>query len=277
MTTLIDGFKTSDGLQIHTRVWLPSGSPRAVIVLVHGIGEHIQRYEHVARAFTEAGFAVYGLDHRGHGQSEGTRAHFDNFDQPVADLRQYFLMVKEAVGNLPIIVYGHSMGSLISLIFTLRYQSEIAALISTGTPLNVDATLSPALIAVGKLLGRIVPLLPFGKLDIDGLSTDPAVATAYRNDPLILQKPTRVGIGLQVVVNGQKVREQVNQLTLPMLILHGEDDPVCPASGSRLLDERAQSDDKTLTVYPGMYHEVHNEVEKDRVISDILAWLEARF
>src|SRR5258707_1544509 len=110
-------FKTSDGLNIYTEAWLPDGSIKAVVLIVHGVPEHSERYEHVAAKMNANGYAAYGLDHRGHGKSDGLRAYFDDFDQPVNDLKQYFDIVKSEQPGKQIFIYGHSLGSLISLVF----------------------------------------------------------------------------------------------------------------------------------------------------------------
>src|SRR5690349_10513651 len=140
-------FKTADGLNIHTESWLPDGESRAVVLISHGVGEHIGRYAHVAVRLVADGYAVYGLDHRGHGKSGGLRSYYDDLNDPVNDLKIYFDQIKTAQSGKKIFLYGHSLGSLIALLYTLRYQSELAGLISSSTPLEVESSQPKLLIA----------------------------------------------------------------------------------------------------------------------------------
>ncbi|MCA9903230.1 MAG: alpha/beta fold hydrolase, partial [Anaerolineae bacterium] len=130
---------TSDNLTLHTESWLPEGEPRAAIVVVHGYGEHLGRYRHVADYFVKQGYAVYALDHRGHGQSEGLRAYVHSFNQFVEDLHVYVGQVKSAQAGRKLFILGHSMGALISLLYCIRYPDGIAGLVISGAPVNADA------------------------------------------------------------------------------------------------------------------------------------------
>lgn len=266
-------FKAADGLNIFTRSWLPDGDVRAVVLIVHGLAEHMGRYAHVAAKLNANGYAVYGLDHRGHGKSDGLRAYFDNFDQPVNALKQYFDTVKTEQPGKKIFIYGHSLGSLISLVFLLRYQNEVAGAIISGTTLGVEAGQPALLISLGDLLNNVAPKLPVTPLDSKWLSHDPALVIAYDTDPLVHRGNVRVRMSSQIVHNSRDVRVRLPELKLPILILHGGDDKICPPSGSTMLNQGLGLSDKSLKLYTGMYHEVHNEVEKEMVLNDIVEWL----
>lgn len=266
-------FKTADGLTLHTESWLPETEPRAVVLISHGIGEHIGRYEHVAARLIEADYAVYGLDHRGHGKSEGTRAYFESFDHPIENLKQYLDTVKAAQPGKPIFLYGHSLGSLIALAFTLHYQRELAGLIITGTPLEVESSQPALLISAGNLLNSITPTLPVTALSTKHLSHDPAVVSAYENDPLVYHGNVRVRMGYHIIHVSREVKTRLGEIKLPLLVLHGGDDRICPPAGGEVLYKGAGSTDKTHKVYDGLYHEIHNEYEKDVVLTDIVNWL----
>jgi len=270
--------QTPDNFTLHTVSWMPEeGIPKAIILLVHGIAEHIGRYQHLASYFVDKGYGVYGIDHRSHGKSSGeTRAYFDDFVQSVDDLELFFNQITATHPNHKIYVYGHSMGSLISLMLTLRRQAEIAGLISTGTPINVDELASPLLYRVGKLLQRIAPKMSFGKIAPELLSHDPDVINHYKNDPLNFVRPARIHMIAEIIDRSREVRKELMRLRLPLLLLHGEADQICPPSGSQFIFEKAGSPDKTLKFYPNLYHEIHNEPEKDAVFSDILEWLNHR-
>ncbi len=169
-----------NNVTIFTQHWLPDDPPRAVVIIAHGIGEHGGRYAHVAAYLIAHGYAVYAPDHRGHGQSGGDRVLVSNFDEFVTDLRTYFDQVRAAHPDLPIFLYGHSMGSLIALLFAFRYQDDLAGLITTGTalkPLGVNTALIPLI----KTATALTPNMRIVPLDANGVSRDPAVVQRYRD------------------------------------------------------------------------------------------------
>jgi len=265
-------FKAADGTSIYTEHWLPEGETWAVVVISHGVGEHVARYEHVAARLVADGFAVYGLDHRGHGKSEGVRAYYDDFNQPVNDLKQYIDQVQAAPPGKKIFLYGHSLGSLIALVFTLRHQRNLSGLIISGTPLEIEAGEPKLLIALAGLLDRLIPQAAITPLPTSYLSTDPELVRAYENDPLVYHGNVRVRIGHQIVQNSRMVKTRLSEITLPLLVIHGAEDKICPPAGSETLYRGAGSTDKTLKLYPGMFHEIHNEIDKATVLNDVAAW-----
>lgn len=269
------GSLTSSGASIYTESWLPDGEVKAVVLIVHGLAEHIGRYAHVAAKLNPLSYAVYGLDHMGHGKSDGLRAYFDNFDQPLNALKQYLDKVKAEQPGKKVFIYGHSLGSLISLTFLLRYQNEFAGAVISGAPLEVEASQPKWLISVGDVMNNFAPKLAVNPLDSKWLSHDPVLVSAYDSDPLVHRGNVRVRMGYQIVHGSREVKLRAAELKLPMLIIHGGDDKICPPAGSTVLNQGISSGDKTLKIYPGMYHEVHNEIEKEKVLTDIAAWLDA--
>ncbi len=268
---------TADGLTLYTKTAVPEGDPRAVVLVVHGYGEHSGRYQHVIERLVSSGYAAAALDHRGHGKSEGERAYCETMDQFVDDLKVYFDQIRTAQPGKKIFVLGHSMGGLISLAFTERYQREIAGLIVSGAPVIADANVSPLLVLVGKVLNRVAPklhLLDTGKPGI--LSSDPQVDIDWENDPLTNKKPMRVRLGVELNRMAGEVRKHLGDLQLPVLILCGVDDQLVNPAGSQLAYEQVASVDKTLKRYTGMRHEILNEVDKEIVLSDIVDWLNQR-
>jgi alpha-beta hydrolase superfamily lysophospholipase len=271
-------FKTPNRLQIHSESWLPDSHPKgtkAVVILVHGLADHIGRYPHVAQYLVEHGYAVYGLDHRGHGRSDGLRTYFDDINEAVADLKTYFDGVKAANAGLKIFLYGHSMGSLIALLFALQYQDQLAGVIASGATLNSDTAVSPVMLVLSGILDRLIPkqaVVP--PLSSSTLSRDPGVVKAYDNDKLVNRGALRVRMGKTIIDGGRYVRDHAAELRLPMLIMHGSADQLVPPSGSEVLYQRASSKDKTLKMYPGLYHEIHNEPEQKIVLADVAAWLD---
>lgn len=274
MTHATDSFKTSDGLTLHTESWLADGTAKAVVIIVHGLGEHIGRYAHVAARLNKEGYSVYGLDHRGHGKSEGAvRAYFENFEQPVNDLAHYVTQVQTANPGKKLFMYGHSLGSLITLSYALKHQRELAGLIISGTPLEVEGSQPALLIQAGSVMNAIVPKMAITPLPPEGLSHDPAVVNGYRNDPLVYHGNVRVRMGTDIVQVSRKIKAGMKNLTIPIFIIHGEKDPICPVKGSRTLHAGVGSQDKTLKIYADLFHEIHNEPEQQEVFDDIVAWL----
>ena len=275
MHSVIEQLQTKDGLKLHTIRWLPEGDIRAIIVLVHGIGEHTGRYTHVAEWLTDQGYAVYALDHRGHGRSEGNRVDFDRFTQLVDDLTLYVQQVMSSNPDKRVFVYGHSMGALISLLYVLENQDKLAGWVSSATPLDIDTTQPAFVVTLGTLLSKVLPKLHLLALDLDALSRDPAVVAAYKDDPLVYTRPTRLRVGAELIASARYARAQLSRLTLPIFVIHGTADQVTPPSGSERIVADASSEDKTLKLYPNLYHELHNEPEQQQVLGDIVDWLNA--
>jgi lysophospholipase len=275
MAHQISSLRTEDGLRLHTEAWLPEDAPAAALILVHGYGEHLGRYRHVAAYFVERGYAVYALDHRGHGQSEGLRAYVERFDDFTRDLHSFVDMVRAQHPGSKVFMLGHSMGALISLAYTLRYD-DIDALMISGAPVNADANVSPLLVQVGNILTNVIPKVPFLQFGEGILSRDPRVQAAFDADPLTWKQPMRVRLGVEINRASGRVRASLPSLKLPILIMHGADDVMVNPSGSELAYQRVGSADKTLKLYPGLLHEIMNEPEQLEVLSDIAAWMEAR-
>lgn len=267
--------KTSDNLTLFTQAWTPDSKPRAIVLIVHGYGEHSTRYTHVADAFVKANYAVYTLDHRGHGKSEGLQAYFASLDDAVRDLRTYFETIQRQHPGQKIFIYGHSMGSIISLAFTLKYQKDIAGLIITGTAITGDETIPPLLITIGEFLQRFIPTVPLlPALGLEELASDQSVGEVYGKDPLVYRGAWRIGMGIGLIVAGRELQTQIQNLTLPLLIMHGEEDKITPISGSHMVRDKAQSTDKTFKSFPKMRHEIHNDHSKGEVIDTMIQWLD---
>lgn len=265
---------TPDNIQLYVTSWLVEGA-RGVVLLVHGIGEHSGRYPHVIAALNQGGYSVVTYDQRGHGKSGGQRAWFETADALPNDLALVAEMVHETAFGTPLFIYGHSMGSLVTLAYALDHQAMLAGLVLTGAPLDFDAKVSPALAAAARVMNKVVPRL--GALDLvnpKDLSHDPAVVKAYADDPLNFHGRLSVRSGNNLLELLTRTRNRLPELTIPLLILHGEDDAVCPVSGSVLIHDQATSADKSLILYPGLYHEIHNEPSRDAVLHDIIGWLD---
>jgi len=259
---------------IFTQHWLPDDPPRAVVIIAHGLSEHSGRYDHVARALVHHGYAVYALDHQGHGQSGGPRLAVERFEEFVDDLATFAEGVYAAQPGLPVFLYGHSMGSLVSLLFAFHYQDDLAGLITSGTALRLMGT-NGATIPMLKGLGRLAPHAPLTSLDPRGVSRDPAVVQRYRDDPLIYHGWIPVRMVVQLQRAAEDCARRLPSLHIPYLVLHGSLDPICLPAGVEIVRKQSGAPDTTIKVYHGLRHEIHNEPEQEEVLRDMIEWLEA--
>ena len=268
---------TDDDLTLATRRWTPSGRPKAVVALVHGIGEHSGRYAHVATHLMLHGYAVHAFDLRGHGRSEGEpRVYVDSFEAYIDDLALFLAYVHADAPRLPLFLYGHSLGGAIAAYYVAERGTDgLAGLILSSAALKIPADLSPILQKAAGVLSRLVPKLPLTKLDTSDLSRDPAVVRAYEQDPLVYTGGVRPRVGAEILRVTDYLQRHAAAFTLPLYLYHGTADKITDPEGSRLLYERAPSDDKTLNLYEGLYHETHNEPERERVLTDLTDWLDA--
>ncbi|HEX2160499.1 MAG TPA: alpha/beta hydrolase [Thermoleophilaceae bacterium] len=262
------------GLEIYWQAWLPGDPPRAIVLIAHGGAEHGGRYAWTADQLTARGYAVYAIDHRGHGRSQGPRAYVDRVDNAVADLHALSDLARAGHPERPVFLLGHSMGGLIALAYALRHQDELAGLVLSA-PLAVIAA-NPATRLVSRVLSTVAPRLPVYKIDGSTVSRDPEVVRAYDEDPLNHRGmlPART-IG-ELAATTARFPERLPELRLPILTVYGTGDRLVDTAGSRLVDERSGSDDSTLIAYDGLYHEVLNEPERERVIADVVGWIDAR-
>lgn len=270
-------FQNQDQLKLFYHEWVPdNGDIRAVVFIVHGHGEHSGRYRLVAESFTQAGFACYGIDHRGHGKSGGDRAYIPDLQLAVDDLRELFEQVQTQHTDKPLLIFGHSMGTLISLMYTLQYQQNIEALALTGTAITGEELQPGWLVSLGIIAAKFIPKVQLSPpTPATMLSTDPDIASQWQSDPLTLKSMWRIGTSVAMIQAGRNIREQVHNLTLPLLLMHGGADELVPVSGSLYLQEHAQSDDITLKIYDGLRHELVNEVGREAIIREITDWLVA--
>lgn len=273
-------FTTPDGTTIFTKRLLPETTPRAAVIIVHGINEHSGRYNHVMEHLVTHGYAAYTLDHRGFGRSSGLRAYIERFSYIVDDLKLYFDQVRAEQPHLPIFLLGHSLGTLISLSFALRYQDQLSGMVINGSPLFVEQAVNvpPFLRALANVLNIIVPkaaLIQFGGQRDNMLSNDPTVAERWEDDPLTYKGKTRVRTALEIQSAIHHVIENLSKLTLPMFITHGAQDELALPQGSEMIYKQARSADKTLKMYEDMQHEIYNEYEKQVPLNDVVEWLNA--
>lgn len=270
--------RTEDGITLSTASWVPE-RPKAVALLVHGHAEHIGRYGHVIATLTTHGYAVYGQDHRGHGQSSGERALAMRFDDYVDDFRLLALRTRETHPALPVVLVGHSMGGLIAARYALAFGAELSALVTSGAAfiININEGIPKPVTWAARLVSRLVPKAPVPRNDGEEvLSYDPAVGAAFAADPLTYHGKTRLRTAVEMIDAGADALERAGHLRLPYLAMHGADDRLTSPRGTVLFHERAGSADKTLRLWPHMKHEIFNEADGRTVIEFMLDWLDER-
>ncbi len=259
--------------ELHTRRWEPAGAPRAAVALVHGLGEHSGRYEHVAERFTRAGIAVEAIDLRGHGRSPGPRGD-TRFAPAMGDLD--WLVGSCGDRGVPVFVYGHSLGALLTVAWLLeRPAPPVAGAIVSAIGLHSALREQTGKVRAARVLGRAVPKVRMRSgIDPATLSRDPEVVRAYRDDKLV-HDTASLGFGRDALEAIDAILAGAPRLSVPLLVIHGGEDQLAYASGARELAALAPSV-TTLHVYDGLFHEIHHEPERDRVLGDVLAWIDAQ-
>lgn len=262
-------------VRVYWQSWLPDREPHAVLVIAHGAGEHSGRYTHVAARLVADGYAVYALDHRGHGRSEGARALIDRMDNAVADLDSLIGLVAARHPKTQLFLLGHSMGGTIALRYAIGHQQRLSGLILSGALAALEPT-PPPLRIIAKVMSALAPRAPAVAVDASLVSRDPAVVAAYAEDPFVHHGKLPVRTVAELAAAIESLAADVQAITIPVLILYGTADGLCPPQGSVMLGAQISSLDKMITAYDGLYHEILNEPEQDRVLTDMCSWLATR-
>lgn len=268
-------FDGARGLTIRYRSWLPPGERAAVVVIAHGFAEHGGRYAALAELLGLHGYAVEVPDHRGHGLSDGNRTRVVRFADYVDDLSRFIDSVAQRFTAAPIFLLGHSMGGLVALGYATMSPRALTGLVLSA-PAACPGDVSRWRVTAGKLLSRIAPDVAVLRPPLQSVSRDPAVVEAYNNDPLVFRGPIRARLGAEMLVTMAQVDANLPALRVPLLVMQGtRDQLVDPRCGTHVYD-LAGSPDKTLKTYDGLWHEIFNEPERDQVVADLIAWLDAR-
>ncbi|RDI50045.1 alpha-beta hydrolase superfamily lysophospholipase [Nocardia mexicana] len=258
---------------IFWRAWVPEGEVRGVVVLVHGVAEHSGRYEHVGERLARSGFGVYALDHIGHGQSAGGQANIDSMDGAADNVARMLEIATERHPGLPRFVVGHSMGSLVTLYLATRAPLDVAGIAVSAPPLVIEAG-NPVQRLLAPVLSRWAPKLGVLQLDSSAISRDPEVVRAYDADPLVFSGKLPARTGAEILRATETVVRRLPRLTVPTLVLHGGADTIAAPSSADLIEQRAGAKDLTVDRYPGLYHEIFNEPEREKVLTDLVDWLD---
>ena len=258
---------------LYYQAWLPEGDVKAVLLIVHGIGEHSGRYMNVVNHFVPLGYAIYGLDHVGHGKSEGRREFVVRFDDYTNTLIIFRNWVKGWQRGKSVILFGHSMGALIGLYYLLDHQDDANGAVISAPSIKVNDSISRATITLGNILSVLAPKAGLLALDANGISRDSEVVTDYLNDPLVFHGKTPARLAAELLKAMRRVAKEADKITLPLMVVQGGQDKLVDPDGAQMLYDKAGSKDKTLKIYEELYHELFNEPERARVLKDMETWL----
>ena len=268
-------FAKAAGMSIFYREWRPEAlSPRGIVFILHGINEHSGRYRHVAEALTAAGLLCCAIDHRGHGKSGGPRGFIPDMQRAVDDVEQWYRRARAEQPQLPAFIFAHSMGSLIGLAFVLRQPEGLRGIALSGTAIHGERRAPAPLVSLLLLAARFMPRLrlsPRGRTDV--LTRDEGKLREWQEDALVEKRMWRIGTSAAMLRLARQLCASAHAIETPLLAMHGGADSLTPASGARYLVEHAASADATLKVYPGLRHELVNEIERDEIIADLRDWL----
>lgn len=266
-------FKAADGTTLFYQTWHPEAKPRAVMAMVHGFGDHSGRYTNIVEALSPKGIVFYGYDHRGHGKSEGKRGYISNWAEYREDLGTFLNLVRDREKGIPFFIYGHSMGGLIVLDYLIHNQTDINGAI-VSTPLLAQPGISPILVMISRILSRVKPDFSLDtKLDANVISRDKNEVMRYATDPLVHSIGT-ARLGTELTATIDNTHKDAAKFKYPLIMVLGSDDKLVPPHGSEDFFKNISSEDKKLNVYENGFHELHNDLDKERVLGDMSAWIE---
>ena len=265
--------QAADGPRLFVRQW-DAPQPKATCLVIHGLGEHGGRYEALARDLNQRGFSVWAMDHRGHGRSEGRRGDCQSIGEFTADMNLWVEKVRQAAPTQPRIMIGHSLGGLLALRYAVEYPENMKAVVVSSPALKLALKLPPIKVAIIEGLARVAPATPVPNgVNPRLLSHDPDVVNRYRSDPLV----HRVITARCAILLREAMRESPSlaaQLKIPCLILQADSDAICDPAAAGEFAQAAPSRLVEFHRYAGLYHEIFNEPERDRVIEDLCRWME---
>lgn len=247
-----------------------------MIILVHGLNEHVGRYRNVIEHFKDA-YALYLFDHRGHGRSDGVRSHVESFDDYVEDLNVFVKTVRKEIPAKRIFIIGHSMGGQVVINYVEQYRkAPVAGFITSSANIRIKVKIGPFKKFLGLTLARHAPKVMLANdIDPNWISRDPKVVRAYREDPLVGKKIS-VNLASEILKNQETIMRRAPRIKIPALLLHAGDDRICDKEGTIAFFEKLGSKDKELKIYPGMFHEIFNEIGREEVLKDVRNWIEKR-
>ena len=269
-------FSGQGGTPLFYQAWLPRRTkPRAVLVNLHGLGDHSGLYPTLASYFPAQGIALYAYDMRGNGRSPGQRAYLRSWDDYRGDLHAFLELVREWEPGVPLFLLGNSLGGLVVLEYALLRPRGLAGIVAAAPPLG-KLGVPPVLMALGRAMSRIMPRLSLQVgMDLTGLARDPAVVEAVLSDPLFHRRGT-ARLSTEVTAAITRVQEGAATLAVPLLIIHGSADRMVPPDGSREFFSKVRFPDRELREYPGAYHGLFADTGYQQVLDDVEHWIGSR-
>ncbi|WPR76483.1 alpha/beta hydrolase [Algoriphagus sp. NG3] len=277
MQHLETSYQTHDGLELYLQAWIPD-IPKAALLLVHGLGEHSSRYKHLVEKLNDIGVSVFTFDGRGHGKSAKGKpdAYFEAGEDYLRDIDALFGKVKSYSPGLPVFIHGHSMGGGMVAAYALKYNPDVAGLI-LSSPAIMEAEGTPKFLkAVAGVVSTYLPRLKVLKLNAKKISRIQEEVSSYLDDPLIYTEPIPARTGYELLQIMKYIQENAGSFSLPFLLVHGSADELTNPKGSGLLFAKAASSDKTLKIFPGGYHELINDLDREEVMELIVKWIKDR-
>lgn len=265
---------TADGLLLHATTWMSPGPPKAVIALLHGLGSHVARHAPVAEALSAAGYAVAGFDQRGFGRSQGRRGHTPSLQAYLDDIAAFLAQLSGRHQGLPQVLYGHSMGAVLSLAFTLSRRPALAGVIASSPALSSRVAEQRGKLLLVRLFGRLLPTLSLDNgLDLSQLSRDPAVQARVEADPLCHRRVTTAW-GVAMLEAIALAEAHASRFPVPLLLMHGTEDAIAYPCGSERLAAAVPAELVTLQLWEGFRHELHSDPQRELVFQTMIAWLD---
>ncbi len=272
--------KTRDGVELPVYRWPATGTQRATVALVHGLAEHAGRYAALARRLNAAGIELVAVNLRGHGRAPGARTWIERFDDYLADADA--LLDVASRSSAPLFLMGHSMGGAIAALHAIERprgvgtSAALRGLILSSPALAAGRGVPHWMITMSRVISRVWPRFPAIKVDASLLSRDPAIVEANRNDPLVHHGAVPARTGAEILDAMARIERGRAALRVPLLVWHGNADKLTEPDGSRDFGAHAGSPDKTLTLYDDNFHETMNDLDRERVIDALIAWILAR-
>ncbi|RME96672.1 MAG: alpha/beta hydrolase, partial [Bacteroidetes bacterium] len=262
---------TEDKLQIYAVDWSVEQA-RAAVGIIHGLGEHVHRYEHVAKYFNDRQIAVTGYDRRGHGRSDGQRGHTKSYGLLLDEIGQLLTETESRYPGLPLFLYGHSMGGNLLLNYLIKRNPNIQGAIVSAPHIQLSFKPSAVMVALGKLMRNLVPgFSQANGLAVDQLSRDPQVVAAYHADPLVHNKLS-ASLGMAMLESGEWLHTYRGTLKVPLLLMHGGADGITSPEATQAFAKRVRGE-ITCKIWDGLYHEIHNEPEQEQVLQFAYDWM----
>ncbi len=256
------------------RTW-QTKNPKANVLIVHGYAEHSGRYAETAENLNEAGYSVYSYDRRGEGESEGRRATVNKFSEQVDDLKAVIGKIEK--GGKKLFIYAHSLGGLIAVKYAIDHKAkDIDGLVLSGPLLMPDEDMSPFLQKIAGLVGRVLPFMPVVKVDTSLVTQVEKERKAYDEDPLVYHGSTKARTAFEFLRTMKYVQKHFSKINIPFLVMHGGADKLSNPKGSQLLFDEAGSEDKSIKIFDGFYHEIMREPKKDLFFDEMINWIDAR-